>query len=230
MRWTLLSLATSPVQAAFLGPFAAAAHKTPRYTLPRLTRFTNNERLVNSAASPKKEHSAKESGDPLGKKMPGRPPKRASLVGLAGRSGYPPLLKPGAEMDYDAAIKSGDRGYIFHPNKGKPCICPVSAEKLSASSAAAAYQALAVSPLEQQALGMLGLGAAGRRGARRPPPVCHGPPPPQQPPTSGTCSREDWRCRWPPRAWRSSDAPRPDTTRSSASRRRDSTSAARGAL
>ncbi|CAN8006838.1 unnamed protein product, partial [Ixodes hexagonus] len=38
---------------------------------------------------------------------PGRPPKRASLVGLGGRSGgYPPLLKPGAEMDYEAAVKS----------------------------------------------------------------------------------------------------------------------------
>ncbi|XP_077559340.1 dachshund homolog 1-like isoform X2 [Haemaphysalis longicornis] len=108
--------------------------------------------------------------------LPGRPPKRASLVGLAGRSGYPPLLKPGAEMDYDAAIKSesvrcAEEADLNIPamlfkmwNQGArpppPGVQPVSAEKLSASSAAAAYQALAVSPLEQQALGMLGLGAA----------------------------------------------------------------------
>ncbi|EEC10551.1 dachshund, putative, partial [Ixodes scapularis] len=74
---------------------------------------------------------------------PGRPPKRASLVGLGGRSGgYPPLLKPGAEMDYEAAVKSA----------------PVS-EKMAQSAYHAA--ALGCSPLDPQALGMLGLGGHG---------------------------------------------------------------------
>ncbi|KAK8788366.1 hypothetical protein V5799_021857 [Amblyomma americanum] len=103
--------------------------------------------------------------------LPGRPPKRASLVGLGGRSGYPPLLKPGAEMDYDAAIKSESVRCAEEAELNIPAVLlkmwsqgarpPVPSDKLSAGSAVAPYQALGVSPLEQQALGLLGLSAHG---------------------------------------------------------------------
>ncbi|XP_050040102.1 dachshund homolog 1-like isoform X1 [Dermacentor andersoni] len=104
--------------------------------------------------------------------LPGRPPKRASLVGLGGRSGYPPLLKPGGEMDYDAAIKSENVRCAEEAELNIPAVLfkmwsqgarpAVPSDKMSASSAAAAYQAaLGVSSMEQQALGMLGLSAHG---------------------------------------------------------------------
>ncbi|KAL3221057.1 hypothetical protein MRX96_029673 [Rhipicephalus microplus] len=78
--------------------------------------------------------------------LPGRPPKRASLVGLGGRSGYPPLLKPGAEMDYDAVIKSENIRCAEEADLNIPAVLfkmwsqgarpTMTSDKLSASSAA----------------------------------------------------------------------------------------------